>query len=128
MSVHSPRPLRPPRAALCPTALRLLLQLALSSPLLTAQGGRAAIDRLENVTHTVSRILDGYDIRLRPNFGDVKLLLIDSYKVYENCAKRNKGAFKYFEKIDFVDSPGSGGGPGHPGYRAAVSDDPKFIL
>ncbi|KAI8440071.1 hypothetical protein MSG28_001494 [Choristoneura fumiferana] len=29
----------------------------------------AAADRLENVTHTVSRILDGYDIRLRPNFG-----------------------------------------------------------
>ncbi|XP_013138528.1 PREDICTED: gamma-aminobutyric acid receptor subunit beta-like [Papilio polytes] len=28
-----------------------------------------AVDRLENVTHTVSRILDGYDIRLRPNFG-----------------------------------------------------------
>ena len=27
------------------------------------------IDRLENVTHTISRILDGYDIRLRPNFG-----------------------------------------------------------
>ncbi|KAF9408793.1 hypothetical protein HW555_011635 [Spodoptera exigua] len=30
---------------------------------------RTAIDRLENVTHTVTRILDGYDIRLRPNFG-----------------------------------------------------------
>ncbi|XP_038213354.1 gamma-aminobutyric acid receptor subunit beta-like [Zerene cesonia] len=29
----------------------------------------AAVDRLENVTHTVTRILDGYDIRLRPNFG-----------------------------------------------------------
>ncbi|XP_050677085.1 gamma-aminobutyric acid receptor subunit beta-like [Leptidea sinapis] len=27
------------------------------------------VDRMENVTHTVSRILDGYDIRLRPNFG-----------------------------------------------------------
>lgn len=27
------------------------------------------VDRLENVTHTVTRILDGYDIRLRPNFG-----------------------------------------------------------
>lgn len=26
-------------------------------------------DRLENVTQTISRILDGYDIRLRPNFG-----------------------------------------------------------
>lgn len=29
----------------------------------------SAADRLENVTHTVTRILDGYDIRLRPNFG-----------------------------------------------------------
>ncbi|XP_069355131.1 gamma-aminobutyric acid receptor subunit beta-like isoform X2 [Maniola hyperantus] len=29
----------------------------------------ATVDRLENVTHTVTRILDGYDIRLRPNFG-----------------------------------------------------------
>ncbi|XP_031368932.1 gamma-aminobutyric acid receptor subunit beta-like isoform X1 [Apis dorsata] len=28
-------------------------------------------DRLENVTQTISRILDGYDIRLRPNFGDI---------------------------------------------------------
>ncbi|CAG9563556.1 unnamed protein product [Danaus chrysippus] len=28
-----------------------------------------AVDRLQNVTQTVSRILDGYDIRLRPNFG-----------------------------------------------------------
>ncbi|XP_047523104.1 gamma-aminobutyric acid receptor subunit beta-like isoform X1 [Pieris napi] len=27
------------------------------------------VDRMENVTHTVTRILDGYDIRLRPNFG-----------------------------------------------------------
>lgn len=26
-------------------------------------------DKLENVTQTISRILDGYDIRLRPNFG-----------------------------------------------------------
>jgi len=26
-------------------------------------------DRLENVTQTISRILEGYDIRLRPNFG-----------------------------------------------------------
>ncbi|KAJ9594388.1 hypothetical protein L9F63_014178, partial [Diploptera punctata] len=27
-------------------------------------------DRLENVTQTISRLLQGYDIRLRPNFGD----------------------------------------------------------
>ena len=26
-------------------------------------------DRLENVTQTISRLLQGYDIRLRPNFG-----------------------------------------------------------
>ncbi|KAI4462481.1 neurotransmitter gated ion channel [Holotrichia oblita] len=26
-------------------------------------------DRLENVTQTISRLLEGYDIRLRPNFG-----------------------------------------------------------
>lgn len=32
-------------------------------------GGTAMSDRLENVTQTISRILDGYDIRLRPNFG-----------------------------------------------------------
>lgn len=25
-------------------------------------------DRLENVTQTISRLLEGYDIRLRPNF------------------------------------------------------------
>ncbi|KAK9509475.1 hypothetical protein O3M35_006785 [Rhynocoris fuscipes] len=28
-----------------------------------------ATDRLANVTQTISRLLDGYDIRLRPNFG-----------------------------------------------------------
>ncbi|XP_017757918.1 PREDICTED: gamma-aminobutyric acid receptor subunit beta-like isoform X1 [Eufriesea mexicana] len=32
-------------------------------------------DRLENVTQTMSRILDGYDIRLRPNFGGEPLLV-----------------------------------------------------
>lgn len=26
-------------------------------------------DRLENVTQTISKLLEGYDIRLRPNFG-----------------------------------------------------------
>jgi hypothetical protein len=26
-------------------------------------------DRLENVTQTISKLLQGYDIRLRPNFG-----------------------------------------------------------
>lgn len=28
-----------------------------------------AASRVENVTQTIARILDGYDIRLRPNFG-----------------------------------------------------------
>lgn len=28
-----------------------------------------AASRLENVTQTIARILEGYDIRLRPNFG-----------------------------------------------------------
>jgi gamma-aminobutyric acid receptor subunit beta len=28
-----------------------------------------AASRLENVTRTIARILEGYDIRLRPNFG-----------------------------------------------------------
>ncbi|XP_034246730.1 LOW QUALITY PROTEIN: gamma-aminobutyric acid receptor subunit beta-like [Thrips palmi] len=27
------------------------------------------VDRLQNVTQTISRVLEGYDIRLRPNFG-----------------------------------------------------------
>lgn len=26
-------------------------------------------DRLDNVTQTISKLLEGYDIRLRPNFG-----------------------------------------------------------
>lgn len=30
-------------------------------------------DRLENVTQTISRLLEGYDIRLRPNFGGIPL-------------------------------------------------------
>ncbi|KAJ2950740.1 hypothetical protein O0L34_g9002 [Tuta absoluta] len=49
-------------------ALLIVLPLLLASA--RAQSDRMAmIDRLENVTHTVTRILDGYDIRLRPNFG-----------------------------------------------------------
>ncbi|XP_073999978.1 gamma-aminobutyric acid receptor subunit beta-like isoform X2 [Rhodnius prolixus] len=31
--------------------------------------GGGSTDRLANVTQTISRLLDGYDIRLRPNFG-----------------------------------------------------------
>ncbi|XP_021694936.1 gamma-aminobutyric acid receptor subunit beta-like [Aedes aegypti] len=39
---------------------------------LAVKGGHSksmAAGRLENVTQTISRILEGYDIRLRPNFG-----------------------------------------------------------
>ncbi|XP_049865318.1 gamma-aminobutyric acid receptor subunit beta-like [Pectinophora gossypiella] len=58
-----------PRAYTTPLHARLLL-LNLLLTLVQAQSQRAAaVDRLENVTHTVTRILDGYDIRLRPNFG-----------------------------------------------------------
>ncbi|XP_060800731.1 gamma-aminobutyric acid receptor subunit beta-like [Amyelois transitella] len=47
-----------------------LLMIPIVITLARAQSGRlSAFDRLENVTHTVTRILDGYDIRLRPNFG-----------------------------------------------------------
>lgn len=31
-----------------------------------------AASRLENVTQTIARILEGYDIRLRPNFGGMR--------------------------------------------------------
>ncbi|XP_063375293.1 gamma-aminobutyric acid receptor subunit beta-like isoform X1 [Cydia amplana] len=62
--------MRPRRQRLAP-ALALARLLPLVFSLVRAQNERAAAaaDRLENVTHTVSRILDGYDIRLRPNFG-----------------------------------------------------------
>ncbi|XP_024945824.1 gamma-aminobutyric acid receptor subunit beta-like [Cephus cinctus] len=39
------------------------------------QGNTGMSDRLENVTQTISRILEGYDIRLRPNFGGEPLLV-----------------------------------------------------
>ncbi|XP_063379841.1 gamma-aminobutyric acid receptor subunit beta-like [Cydia fagiglandana] len=62
--------MRPRHQRLAP-ALALARLLPLVFSLVRAQNERAAAaaDRLENVTHTVSRILDGYDIRLRPNFG-----------------------------------------------------------
>lgn len=31
--------------------------------------------RIENVTQTIARILEGYDIRLRPDFGGKKVVL-----------------------------------------------------
>ncbi|XP_072942144.1 gamma-aminobutyric acid receptor subunit beta-like isoform X2 [Epargyreus clarus] len=66
MSARRTIPARPPR--LHAQLARLFLPLVLT--LAQAQVERTiVIDRLENVTHTVSRILDGYDIRLRPNFG-----------------------------------------------------------
>ncbi|CAB0038541.1 unnamed protein product [Trichogramma brassicae] len=38
-------------------------------------GSTEVSDRLANVTQTISRILDGYDIRLRPNFGGEPLFV-----------------------------------------------------
>lgn len=38
-----------------------------------------AAARLENVTQTISRILEGYDIRLRPNFGGKNINIIIFY-------------------------------------------------
>ncbi|XP_014255214.1 gamma-aminobutyric acid receptor subunit beta-like [Cimex lectularius] len=48
--------------------------LILSSPS-SAIMSSGAIDRLANVTQTISRLLDGYDIRLRPNFGGEPLIV-----------------------------------------------------
>ncbi|CAH0717299.1 unnamed protein product, partial [Brenthis ino] len=60
----------PARPALHARYVAPMLMLPLVLSLVQAQLDRAvAIDRLENVTHTISRILEGYDIRLRPNFG-----------------------------------------------------------
>lgn len=39
------------------------------APLCSVHQRSMAAGRLENVTQTISRILEGYDIRLRPNFG-----------------------------------------------------------
>ncbi|KAH9640640.1 hypothetical protein HF086_000584 [Spodoptera exigua] len=58
-----------PRYTRCLHAHAIFLLLIRVLPFTVAQNERTAIDRLENVTHTVTRILDGYDIRLRPNFG-----------------------------------------------------------
>ncbi|XP_035431648.2 gamma-aminobutyric acid receptor subunit beta-like isoform X1 [Spodoptera frugiperda] len=58
-----------PRYTRCLHAHAIVLLLLRVLPTTVAQNERTAIDRLENVTHTVTRILDGYDIRLRPNFG-----------------------------------------------------------
>lgn len=38
-------------------------------------------DRLENVTQTISRLLEGYDIRLRPNFGGKSILWFLIFKL-----------------------------------------------
>jgi hypothetical protein len=42
-----------------------------------------AASRLENVTQTIARILEGYDIRLRPNFGGKNMYL-------DNCHVNHK--------------------------------------
>ncbi|KAG5868122.1 hypothetical protein JTB14_028424 [Gonioctena quinquepunctata] len=42
----------------------------------TNRAGRNMVsERLENVTQTISRLLQGYDIRLRPNFGGEPLFV-----------------------------------------------------
>ena len=46
--------------------------LAPKNPMLPSAG------TLDNVTKTIGRLLDGYDIRLRPNFGGK--LILDNYQ------------------------------------------------
>lgn len=41
-----------------------------------------ASNRIENVTQTIARILEGYDIRLRPNFGG-KLMYCKISDIYK---------------------------------------------
>lgn len=45
-------------------------------------------DRLENVTQTIAKLLDGYDIRLRPNFGG-------KYCPSVNKSSKPAGGFKF---------------------------------
>ena len=42
---------------------------------------------LDNVTKTIGRLLDGYDIRLRPNFGGKYWLTITKPKETSNTLK-----------------------------------------
>lgn len=45
----------------------ILAVLRAAAPSVSLKG--TSMDRLQNVTQTISRVLEGYDIRLRPNFG-----------------------------------------------------------
>lgn len=40
-----------------------------------------AASRLENVTQTIARILEGYDIRLRPNFASINCIKLIIFSV-----------------------------------------------
>ncbi|KAL0269018.1 UNVERIFIED_CONTAM: hypothetical protein PYX00_010765 [Menopon gallinae] len=53
------------------TTLLWIWRICLAEPASSGhfQTTSAVADRLENVTQTISRLLQGYDIRLRPNFG-----------------------------------------------------------
>ena len=39
---------------------------------------------LENVTKTIGNLLDGYDIRLRPNFGGAKIPIFNLLSKFNN--------------------------------------------
>ncbi|XP_071452831.1 gamma-aminobutyric acid receptor subunit beta-like isoform X2 [Hetaerina americana] len=56
----------------CRLLLSLLLSLSATNLASSSMQGTTS-DRLENVTQTISRLLEGYDIRLRPNFGGAPL-------------------------------------------------------
>lgn len=45
-------------------------------------GGRTS-EHLDNVTQTIEMLLDGYDIRLRPNFGGEYSLTSATLIIYE---------------------------------------------
>lgn len=47
-----------------------------------------AASRLENVTQTIARILEGYDIRLRPNFGGNMSVKVE-VSIFYDCSLIN---------------------------------------
>ena len=52
---------------------------------------------LENVTKTIGNLLDGYDIRLRPNFGGENEFI----KVQSNLTFQLGGAKDYYCKVGY---------------------------
>ncbi|XP_046394630.1 gamma-aminobutyric acid receptor subunit beta-like isoform X2 [Ischnura elegans] len=54
-------------------SLLLILSLLSATNMALSSMQGTTSDRLENVTQTISRLLEGYDIRLRPNFGGAPL-------------------------------------------------------